>query len=177
MIRVLVIALALFVSVTCARAIEGSQVERKDFEKTAPLDNDFLIGIHSCFNAADRCLGYVENRASSDKVKELAKKMKTDHDNLSRELGTTIKNKKLAIVAGLEKDVNERLTALSRLEKTEFDVAFLKETIAGHEKVIRMAEHQVAKGKDEDINKFAKDMLPTLRDHLKHAKELQAELK
>jgi putative membrane protein len=182
MIRVLGTTLVLALCVSLVGAQEKREdnkrpIEKKEFDKETPLDKDFLVAIHSCCNFMDRTLALVEKRASSDKVKDFAKKMKEDHDKLSKDLGTTIKDKKLAVVAGLDKEKNEKITALGKLEKSEFDTAFLKQVVEGHEKVIKMADHQVAKGTDKDITKFAKDMLPTLKDHLKKAKELQKDIK
>ena len=64
----------------------------------------------------------------------------------------------------------------ARLEKGDFDKEFLKQTVAGHEKVIKMAEHQKAKGTEKDITAFAEEVLTKMRDHLKKAKELQKKI-
>src|SRR5262245_18530356 len=152
MIRVLGTALILALCTSLVTAEEKRvdtrrPIEKKEFDKNAPLDKEYVVAVHSCCNAAERCLALVEKRASSDKVKDFAKKMKEDHDKLSKDLGKRIKDKKLAVVAGLDKEKNEKLTALGKLENKEFDTAFLKHVIEGHEKLIKMAEHQVANGK------------------------------
>ena len=59
-------------------------------------------------------MALVENRTASDEVKEFAKKMKEDHDALNKKLADTLKAHKLAVVAGLDKDVNEKITALGK---------------------------------------------------------------
>jgi putative membrane protein len=174
MVRILCAVLALAVCVSLAPAQEDNKaVQRKDFDKEKPLDKEFLVAMHSCCNAMDRIIGLVERRASSNEVKEFAKKIKEDHDKLSKKLGETIKDKKIAAVAGLDKDVNDKIAALGKLEKGEFDKEFLKQVVEGHEKAIKKAENQKTNGKDKDITNFAEDLLTTLKDHLKKAKELQ----
>src|SRR5262245_57191606 len=154
MIRILcaLLALAVFVPVTPAQ--DTKTIEKKEFSKDNPLDKEFLVAMHACCNASGRCIALVENRTASDEVKEVAKKMKEDHDALNKKLADTLKTHKLAVVAGLDKDVNEKITALGKLDKGDFDKEFLKQTIAGHEKVIKMAEHQKAKGTEKDITAF-----------------------
>lgn len=176
MARILCAALALTVCVSLVQVQAQDKdrpIERKDFDKEKPLDKEFLVAMHSCCNAMDRTIGLVERRASSNEVKEFAKKLKVDHDKLSKKLGETIKDKKIAAVAGLDKAVNEKIAALGKLEKAEFDKAFLKNVVEGHEKAIKMAENQKTNGKDKDITAFAEDLLTTLKEHLKKAKELQ----
>lgn len=177
MVRIFCALLAVAVILPLAPAQDTKRpIEKKEFNKDNPTDKEFLVAMHSCGNAMNRCLGLVENRTASDEVKKFAKEMKEDHDRLSKKLGETIKDKKLAVVAGLDKEVNEKITALSKREKGDFDKEFLKHTIEGHEKVIKMCEHQKAKGTDKDITAFAEDVMTTMRDHLKKAKELQKKI-
>jgi putative membrane protein len=174
MVRICCALLALAVIVPVAPAQDTKRpIEKKEFNKDNPLDKEFLVAMHSCGNASGRCIALVENRTASDEVKAFAKKLKEDHDALGKKLADTLKAHKLVTVAGLDKDVNEKITALGKLEKGDFDKEFLKHTIEGHEKVIKMAEHQKAKGTEKDITAFAEEVLTTMRDHLKKAKELQ----
>src|SRR5262249_38096672 len=101
-----------------------------------------------------------------------------DHDDLQKEIAAAFKNKKIGIVATPDKDTVKKLNELRKMDnKTERDKAFLEHFIAGHEKMLKMAENQKANGKDQAANDLAKDMIPKLEKHIKDAKALQKDLK
>ena len=116
----------------------------------------------------------VEKRASRQEVKDFAKKMDEDHKALLKDLTTTLKNRKIAIVAGTSKKDKARCKDLGKLEGKDFEVAFLKDVVADHEKAIRVCENQIANGKDEKVTEFATSAVKKLREHLKEAKKLRA---
>lgn len=183
MVRMLIaaVALGLITSVGAAEEKDVKKtdrpVERRDFDKDNPLDRMFIIKAHQCCNNAENGLVIVENLASSDKVKEFAKKAKKDHDELQDEIGKAVKDKKLAVVATPDREFVNQLNELRKKEKAEFDKAFLTHFVEGHEKMIKMAENQKSNGKDKEATALAEKMLPVLREHLKQAKELQKGLK
>ncbi|MFO0880857.1 MAG: DUF4142 domain-containing protein [Gemmataceae bacterium] len=188
MIRHLSLVLALLV-VVCGFQVSKAEdekknlkeksdlVEKREFDKNTPLDKEFIVAAHNGMNSSHSCLDLVEKRASSEKVKEFSRKMKEDMEKLNKELGNTIKDRKFAVVAGFDRSINEKITALGKLEKEDFDRAFVKHTIESHEKALKMIENQIANGKDEDVTRLAKQMQTVIRDHLKKAKEILADLK
>jgi putative membrane protein len=182
MVRMLSAALALALLAPLAPAEEKDvkktdrPVEKRQ-KKENPLDKDFLVEFHQLANNTENCLVVAGRLASSDKVKEFAKTAKKDHDELSKDLGTAIKDKKLAVVATPDKETVNKLNELRKKEKEEFDKAFLAHFIDCHERAIKMAEHQKAKGTDKDVTTFAEKALPVLKKHVKEAKDLQKNIK
>jgi predicted outer membrane protein len=65
---------------------------------------------------------------------------------------------------------------LESLSGADFDRAFASHMVAGHEKAIHFFANASANLQDADLKKFAEKTLPTLRDHLRMAQELQSKV-
>ena len=135
------------------------------------LDKEFLIKAAALSNAEVEYAKLAESRAADESVKELARRVRQDHEKANTELAKHAQNQKLAVLAGLEKDKRETHTRLSKLKGGEFDRAFARQMVEDHEYAVKLFEAQASGGQDQDLVKFAKDMLPTLRVHLKSARE------
>ena len=69
-----------------------------------------------------------------------------------------------------------QMAYLETLPEPEFDRAFVKHMIAGHQKAIREFENASATLQDADLRDYADDTLPVLRKHLERAQELQMKI-
>ena len=180
MVRTLIVAMALALLAPAAWADDvkpSKPIEKNKIDKDNPLDRDFLIAVAQCNTNEIDCLTAFEKLTSSDKVKQFAKEVKKDHDDLQKEIATAFEDRKIGVVATPDKDTVSKLNELRKMDKSERDKAFLDHFIAGHEKALKMAEHQKEKGKDDDAKKIAEKMIPELKEHIKKAKDLKKELK
>lgn len=156
-----------------ALVVSGFAIGARGDEKTdRPLDNEFLIKVASCSNAGIQISKLANKRSESTEVKEFATTMVKDHQAAYDQLAELLKNRKVGVLAGLEKETREEITRLGKLEGADFDRAYVKCAITEHKKAIAMFEGQVKNGKEEDIRGYAKENLPMLRKHLTHAEEL-----
>jgi putative membrane protein len=83
---------------------------------------------------------------------------------------------KIGVVAGLEKRNRDEYERLSKLNGADFDKAYMAWIIEGHKKEIANVENQTANGKNAEATQFAKAALPTMKQHLKQAEELNKSL-
>lgn len=164
--RMLIAAAATMVLVTGARA------EDKKY-----LDNDFLVHAHVGCNAIIQIADTVDDRTKNDQVKELAEQIKKDHKKGEEALAKEIKDRKIASVAGTEKELKETIDRLKKLEGNELDREFLKIVVDSHEKAIKACKTQGESGKEKACSEVAKEMIPTLQKHLDRAKEIQKTIK
>jgi len=179
MTRVLLVVVGLCVSMPAhaedtKRPEDTNTAGRKDFNKKAPLDRDFLAVASEGANCGSSLAALAEKRASRQDVKDFAKKLDKDHKALLNDLAEVIKNRKVAIVAGTSKNDREMCANVGKLEGKDFETRFLKEVTDRLERAIAMCENQVKNGKDKEISTFAQNALPTLREDLKQARKLQA---
>src|SRR5262245_26878246 len=179
MVRILIAALlALAVAVPMASRADDRKTDTKKVEaKDLPLDKDFILRVSQANNNAENCLLVFEKMTSSDKVKQFAKEVKKDHDDLQRAVATAVKDKKLVIVNTPDRETVNTLNELRKKDKGEIDRAFLAHFVEGHERCLEMAKNQKAKGTDKAATDLAERMIPKLEDHIKKAKDLQKEFK
>jgi putative membrane protein len=137
-----------------------------------PLDDSFLIKVSPCEHAQIEIGKLADKRAGSPKVKEFAAQLVQDHQKCYDHLAETIKNRKIAVVSGFEKDTQANIDRLSKLKGEEFDREFLAYVIKSHQEGIAIFESQVKSGKNAEMRAFAEEGLPKLREHLKLAQEL-----
>jgi putative membrane protein len=137
-----------------------------------PLDNDFVIKASSCEHACVEMAKLGEKHASSPSVKDFASRLTRDHQGCYDKLSEVIKNKKIVVVAGFEKETKAELDRIGKLSGSDFDREFLKWVVAKHREAAGLFEAQAKNGKDADISKFAKDTVPGIRAYLKEAEEL-----
>jgi len=137
-----------------------------------PLDQDFLVKASTCSNACVEVSSLAEKRAESPKVKEFAAVMVTEHKKCQDRLAEQTKNRKIAVVSGLEQETKTDIDNLSKLKGAEFDRAYLSWIIKGHREGIAMLQNQADNGKDNDLRTFAKEQIPGMKEHLARAEEL-----
>lgn len=145
--------------------------------KLSPLDAEFM-GRVARHNKAQAEIGRLaQEKGGSDAVKRYGQKLAEDHEANNRELGQIAAAKGLNLEESEDQKrhvLNRRLAALSG---DRFDRAFLENMIVDHQRKIREFKRH-AKGKgDADVRGFAQKTIPALEEHLKMAREVQAEVK
>jgi putative membrane protein len=154
-------------------AFVQAEDRKADTTDKLPLDDQYVIKAVVFNNATIQTAKLVESRSENEAVKAFAKQVIEDHNKASEELGRVIKDRKLSVVAGLEKETREEIDRLSKLKGAEFDREYLANFIKCHEKCLSMCKSQVSSGKEEAASKYAKDCCTKLEEHLKKAKELK----
>lgn len=121
---------------------------------------------------------HAAERASSPQVRSFANEMVREHTQASQELGNlaTRKGARLATMATRD------MRAADKTEKDwadkkgrDYDEAYLEKMIDAHEDTIDVLENG-ADSKDPDIAAAARKMLPKVKAHLEHAKQLHKAL-
>jgi putative membrane protein len=112
------------------------------------------------------------DHASSDDVKAFAQMMITDHTKLDSALKDLASAKGVAIDDAMIKGGNDHVMGLAKKSGADFDAAYLKLMVKGHEDTVAAFQKEAAKGKDADVIAFANQNLPTISEHLAHAKML-----
>jgi putative membrane protein len=71
-----------------------------------------------------------------------------------------------------------KLKALGTLDGNHFDKNFADSVgVSAHKDTVSLFEKEATKGTDPDLKAYAAKTLPTLKDHLKMAQDLQASVK
>jgi putative membrane protein len=117
-------------------------------------------------------------RATNANVKQFAQRMVDDHTKANKELLSIADLKKENLPKDLAKDKEHEaaMKKFAELKGAEFDRAYMKQMVADHQKTISLFEAQAKNGKDAKLKAFAEKTLPTLREHLKQAQEIESKL-
>ncbi len=83
---------------------------------------------------------------------------------------------KLAVVSGLDKSFQERINQLISLQGAKFDREYMKHEVEAHERAVQLFEAQTKDTVNARLKAFAEKALPSLREHLKRAKEVRAKV-
>lgn len=112
-------------------------------------------------------------RALDAQVKAFAGRMVIDHTRTSAELMTFARARSIPVRSdpGVAKLVANTFAAL---DGARFDVAYASQAVKDHEATVALFEEESRTGQDAELKAWASRTLPTLRDHLRLARDLQA---
>jgi len=114
-------------------------------------------------------------RASSDAVRDYARKMIEDHTRVNEELMQLASAKGVTLPAAADAKHRAMLDKLNRLSGAEFDREYVRNAgVKSHEKMLKLVEGHSRKGRDADARAFATKMVPAVKMHLDMARQLQA---
>ena len=111
-------------------------------------------------------------------VKNFANRMVTDHGKANDELKQLVSNK--GVTLPTETD-DEHKKAAADLDKKkagkDYDKAYMSAMVKDHEKVVKAFEDESKSAADPDLKNWVTNTLPTLKDHLKMAKDVAGKVK
>jgi putative membrane protein len=116
------------------------------------------------------------DRASNPDVKSFALQMIAAHQQLDRDIETLASQKNVDISKAIEKGQKEDVDSLSKDMGADFDKAYVKKMIAGHEDASAVFEKESTEGKDADVVALANKYLSVVNSHLEHAKMIKKEV-
>ena len=113
------------------------------------------------------------DKGTAEDVKTFAQKMIDDH---------TKANQKLAELAGQHEDLEmsdeaalmdkAKAMILKLRDGENFDEAYANNQVVAHEQTIELFREYAKNGENQELKSFAESTLPTLEQHLQHAKQL-----
>jgi len=164
-IRPLAIALAPLLSLAIAEAA---------FAQNPKTDMQFATTA-ARGGQAEIALGQMAaTKAQSADVKAFGQKMVSDHKKAGDELDAAARADGETIPKGLEAQHKIDAARFDKLSGAAFDKAYMKQMVEDHQKTVALFEKEATSGKDSHVKQFAQATLPTLREHLKMAQDLES---
>lgn len=106
-------------------------------------------------------------------IKQFAQQMVTDHTKANQQLGE--------IARKLDISVPDEAALIDKVKKMilewreeSFDRSYVNNQVDAHEKAVELFKKEASSSDKPELKAFASETLPTLEDHLKQAKALQA---
>jgi putative membrane protein len=133
--------------------------------------------------AADGGMAEVElgrlasQKASNDRVKQFGQKMVDDHSKANNDLKQAASQEGIELPADVSAKHKQKMEKLSALSGAAFDKAYMDEMVRDHVEDVKEFEKASKAPGDSPVKKFAASTLPTLKDHLQMARDLDNEVK
>ena len=119
---------------------------------------------------------YAAEHAEDASLKEFARQMVADHGRANQSLEAAAKAQKLTFPDAMLKDHQDVYENLTKLTGVEFDRAYVRAMVEGHEQTAAAMQAEIARAPQTQVGQWASATLPTVQAHLEHAKQLVSEI-
>ena len=114
-----------------------------------------------------------QQQASSQAVKDFARQLEQDHTNANKQLMDIATQRNVSLpTTPMANNHQQSMDKLNKLTGAEFDKQYIKLMIKDHKKDIKEFESEANNGMDSSLKNFASSTLPTLRNHLQMAEQI-----
>ena len=118
-----------------------------------------------------------QDKATSQRVKDFGAMMVKDHTAAGDELKNIARQKNVTLPETMSNDHQKKTDDLNKKAGKDFDKAYMKAMVDGHQSTVNDFEKASKNTKDADVKAWVDKTLPTLKMHLDSAKAIQKSLK
>lgn len=139
-------------------------------------DKTFLTGQQQT-NLAEISLGKtVMEKATSEKVRDLASHLVSGHEKVSQE--NMALSQKVGVTPPTEPSAEQKATAEKILAQSgeAFDRAYVDAQVEGHTKSVEKANKEITSGSNPEVKAFATAYVPKAQAHLDMSRTVQGQL-
>lgn len=148
--------------------------------KTSPTlsdqDNTFFkqvaIGDKTEISSSELAL----QKSNNADVKMFAQHMIDDHKMADTQAMTLANSKDVTLPQQLDDKHQSMVDGLKNKSGTDFDKAYISLQVAAHDETVTNVENEANNGQDASVKAMAQHLLPTMREHLKMAQDMQAKM-
>ena len=117
-----------------------------------------------------------QQKASRDAVRQFGQRMATDHARAGQELARLAADKGVELPGQESRQTQAEKDRLSKVSGAAFDREYVKIMVQDHEKDVAAFRSQSQQGSDPDVKAWAAKTLPTLEEHLKLIRQIEAQV-
>ncbi len=142
----------------------------------APLTAQTFVIRAAIVNMAETELAELAlNRSQNAAAKGFARKMLDEHRRAQEKLRTAAVDTNIALPAKVDKKHQDLADTLKRSEADEFDAGYIKAMVSGHDEAVALFDAAASsKTLPKPLQRYAIEMLPTIRNHRDAAHALQS---
>jgi putative membrane protein len=170
------IGVALFVSCFAGVLLFGRSIS-SSAQSAAAVDTHFASNAAQGGMAEVKLGELAQEKAGSEAVKSFGKRMVNDHSQAGEKLKATAHSENINLPTELKPADQAAYDRLSKLSGTEFDRAYMRLMVKDHEEDVAEFKREATSGSNQALKEFATQILPTLQDHLKEARDVAANRK
>lgn len=160
--------LALTLPLLATTSVSALAVTSGEFVNKATISDMFEV--QSGKLAADK--------AKSEDVRDFGEQMVDDHTETTDDLMELIKDENIDVQPPTELDEKHQanLDKLKNLSGAKFDQTYIPMQVLAHEQAVNLFEDYSKSGDNDALKEWAADTVPTLKEHLEEARDLNTEL-
>lgn len=118
-----------------------------------------------------------QEKASSSEVKDFGEHMVAGHSQANDKLKSLAQEKGVTLPDSLTAKQQSDVDKLSKLSGQEFDQEYMKMMVKDHKKDVQTFEKAAKNLSDPAVQDFASQTLPTLKEHLQEAEDINQQLR
>jgi putative membrane protein len=157
----------------CWAVLAHQETTESTKRKTVVSDEQFAKKAAQGAMAEVKLGQLAEEKGTNEAVKRFGQRMVQDHTTANDELKEAAQKENIALPSDLDAKDQATFEALSKLSGPAFDKAYARDMVKDHEEDIAEFKREATAGQKESIKIFATETLPTLKDHLKEAREMR----
>ena len=166
-------ALALVAVCSLSVAQERRGERRRSDDPQGPLTPNRFVLIASGAGMAEVAHGKLATqKAASEDVRKFGQMMVDDHTKANKELAQIAEKKQIPIARDMDRKHQDMQRKLSELTGAAFDREYIAHMVKAHEEAVALFSKFAESGTDPDLKAFARETLPTLKEHLQKVKEI-----
>jgi putative membrane protein len=128
-------------------------------------------------NAAEVQMGELaKQRAESKAVRDYGQMLIDDHSKANEKATKIAAQSNITAAAEPSAKQQQEHAAMAKLSGTEFDTTFMSHMVQGHQQALAEYTAQAQSGDSSKVTDYAKDTLPTLKEHLSKAQSIESKL-
>jgi putative membrane protein len=157
------------------RPAAGDDEKKRDAK---PFDDATFVKKAAMGGMLEVELGMVaESKGSNDLVKKFGERMVKDHTQANKDLMTVAHAMNIMPADKLDAKHQKEVDKFNNLSGVEFDRKYMEAMVKDHEEDVAEFKRAEKEAKNQQLKEFATKTLPTLEEHLKHAKEVRDQIK
>jgi putative membrane protein len=140
------------------------------------MDSDFLREANTGNLKEVEMARVAVRQTTNEKVRSFAQRMIDDHTKMNQELTQLAREKGLNLGEQLPQEARSDINRIGNVNGADFDRQYVKEMVQDHEKDADAFDRQARTGEDASVRSLASRCLPTIREHLRMAKDLDTNM-
>ncbi|MEI9807027.1 MAG: DUF4142 domain-containing protein [Bacteroidota bacterium] len=118
-----------------------------------------------------------QQKGTHQKVKEFGSMMVHDHSAVNDQVKALAAQRNVILPDSVSDENKKEIADLGKKSGSDFDKAYVKAMVKGHESTIDLFEKSLDKINDSEVKTFINNTLPKVRNHLDSVKAIQKTLK
>ncbi len=172
--------IAVILLLVAVSQVAAAQQEPQGTQEKATVsagEQEFMINVAQDGMFEVKAGKLAEEKATNQKVKDFGARMVHDHSAANDQLRVLAEKKEVELPQELDQEHQKIYDEIASTPKENFDAKYMDTMVKGHEKAVSLFEKEKIEASDPELKAWVTQTLPTLQEHLKMARQVDAEIK